>query len=169
MPRPVLMISAFFLVAIAAVAMAQQPQPQPAPPPPPAEAQRIEARREVIVNWTLGDQAWNFRDVLSAYEPVKGYLEPHGSEGYIAVWKLRLVRELEPGAAKHHEEMLGSPFKIVLLDGDRTVVDSDAPAQITTPVGAKADDTIELRIGLDAQSLKNTKVIRVQRRTEVGF
>jgi hypothetical protein len=168
MLRPVLMISAFFLLGLAAVAMAQQPPPQQQPPPP-AEAQRIEARREVIVNWTLGDQAWNFRDVLSAYEPVKGYLEPHGREGYIAVWKLRLVRELEPGAAKHHEEMLGSPFKIVLLDGDRTVVDSDAPAQITTPVGAKADDTIELRIGLDAQSLKNTKVIRVQRRTEVGF
>jgi hypothetical protein len=157
------------LVALAIAQQPSQPQPPQPQPPQPAEPQRIEARKEVIVNWTLGDQAWNFRDVLSTYEPVKGYLESHGNEGFIAVWKVKLIRELEPGAAKHHEEMLGSPFKVVLLDADRTVVDSDAPAQITTPVGAKADDTIELRVGLDAQSLKTTKVIRVQRRTEVGF
>ncbi len=169
MQRPMAKLVAISWLAGLGVVVGQQPpQVQPQQPAAP-EAQRIEARKEVIVNWTLGDQAWNFRDVLNSYEPVKGYLEPHGNEGYIAVWKLRLVRELEPGAAKHHEEMLGSPFKVVLLDGDRTVVDSDAPAQITTPVGAKADDTIELRVGLDAQSLKNTRVIRVQRRTEVGF
>src|SRR5438067_10494635 len=162
MHRPLTILTAIFWLSAAGPAAAQQPQP-------PTEPQRLEARKEVIVNWTLGDQAWNFRDVLNTYEPVKGYLESHGNEGHIAVWKLRLVRELEQGAAKHHEEMLGSPFKVVLLDADRTVVDSDAPAQITTPVGAKADDTVELRVGLDAQSLKNTKVIRVQRRTEVGF
>src|SRR5438094_10600127 len=161
MRRPVIVFTAILWLGATAIALAQQQQP--------AEPQRVEARKEVIVNWMLGDQAWNFRDVLSTYEPVKGYLESHGNEGFIAVWKLRLVRELELGAAKHHEEMLGSPFKVVLLDADRTVVDSDAPAQITTPVGAKADDTIELRIGLDAQSLKGARVIRVQRRTEVGF
>ena len=167
-----MILTALFWLSTAAIAVAQQPPPQPQPPQP-AEPQRIEARKEVIVNWTLGlpgqELPWIFRDVINTYEPVKGYLETHGSEGSVAVWKLRLVRELEQGAAKYHEEMLGSPLKVVLLDADRTVVDSDAPAQITTPVGAKADDTIELRVGLDAQSLKNAKVIRVQRRTEVGF
>jgi len=169
MPRSLPIFAAMVWFMMTALAFAQQPpQPQLQQAQPP-ESQRVEARREVIVNWTLGDQAWNFRDVLTTYEPVKGYLEPHGNEGYVAVWKLRLVHELELGAAKHHEEMLGSPFKIVLLDADKTVVDSDAPAQITTPLGAKTDDTIELRVGLDAQTLKNAKVIRVQKRTEVGF
>jgi len=170
MHRPIMILTALFWLSAAAIGTAQQPpQPQPPQPPQPAEPQRIEARKEVIVNWTLGDQAWNFNDIRTTYEPVKGYLEQHGNEGFVAVWKLRLLRELETGASKHHEEMLGSPFKVVLLDADRTVVDSDAPAQITTPVGAKADDTIEFRVGLDAQALKGAKVIRVQRRTEVGF
>ena len=53
------------------------------------------------------------------------------------MWKLRLIKPFEEGAARYHEEILGSPFKIVLLDADRTVVDSDAPAQITTPVGRR--------------------------------
>src|SRR5437773_1889082 len=118
MRRPSIFSTAILWLGATAVALAQQQQP--------AEPQRVEARKEVIVNWTMGDQAWNFRDVLTAYEPVKGYLEPHGSEGLVAVWKLRLVKELEVGAAKHHEEMLGSPFKIVLLDADRTVVDSSS-------------------------------------------
>jgi hypothetical protein len=164
-----MILTALFWLSAAVMAAAQQPQPPQPQPPQPAEPQRIEARREVIINWTMGDQAWNFNDLRTTYEPVKGYLESHGNEGFVAVWKLRLVRELEQGASKHHEEMLGSPFKVVLLDADRTVVDADAPAQITTPVGAKADDTIEFRVGLDAQALKGTRVIRVQRRTEVGF
>src|SRR5881409_3732644 len=111
MHRPIMIFAALFWLSAAVTAAAQQPQP-----PQPAEPQRVEARKEVIVNWALGDQAWNFRDVMNTYEPVKGYLEPHGNEGYIAVWKLKLVRELEAGAAKHHEEMLGSPFKVVLLN-----------------------------------------------------
>jgi hypothetical protein len=173
MQRRCVCFLAFLTLGTCALAVAQQP---PLPPPPlaqppqqPQESQRIEARKEVIINWTLDGQAWVFRDVLMAYEPVKGYLESHGADGSVAVWSLRLVRELELGAAKLHEEMLGSPFRIVLLDPDRKIIDNDAPAQITTPVGAKADDTIELRVGLDAATLKNTKVIRVERRTDVGF
>src|SRR4029079_14192122 len=114
MPRSLPIFAAMVWFMMTALAFAQQPpQPQLQQAQPP-ESQRVEARREVIVNWTLGDQAWNFRDVLTTYEAVKGYLEPHGNEGYVAVWKLRLVHELDLGAAKHHEEMLGSPFKIVL-------------------------------------------------------
>jgi len=171
MHRPIMILAALFWLSAAAIAAAQQPPPQPQPPQP-AEPQRIEARKEVIVNWTLGppghEQVWNFNDLRTTYEPVKGYLEQHGNEGFVAVWKLRLIRELEQGAAKLHDEMLGSPFKVVLLDADRTVLDGDAPAQITTPIGAKADDTNEFRVGLDAQARKGAKVNRVQRRTEVG-
>src|SRR5262245_47266651 len=121
-------IFAFSLCCCAAgSALAQAPQAQTQPP---AEAQRVEARREVIINWTLGDQAWNFREIQTAYDPVKGYLEPRGEQGFLAVWNLRLIRELEEGAAKYHDEILGSPFKVVLLDADRKVIDFDAPAQI---------------------------------------
>jgi hypothetical protein len=161
-----------FFLAVFATASAQQ-APPPLPPPPqaqqPQEAPRVDARKEVIVNWYLDGQAWIFRDIMSAYEPVKGYQESHGNEGTVAVWSLRLIRELEPGAAKLHEEMLGSPFRIVLLDADRKIIDNDAPAQITTPVGAKTDDTIELRVGVDPATLKGAKVVRVERRTDVGF
>src|SRR5262245_23435515 len=128
MHRPIMILTALFWLSAAAIAAAQQPPPQPQPPQP-VEPQRIDARKEVVVNWTMGDQGWNFNDIRATYEPVKGYLESHGNEGFVAVWKLRLVRELETGASKYHEEMLGSPFKVVLLDADRTVVDSDAPAQ----------------------------------------
>jgi hypothetical protein len=143
---------------------------QPAAPQPPQELPRIEAKKEVVVNWTLGDQSWVFKDIATAYEPVKGYMEPRGNQGFLAVWTLRLVHDLEEGAARLHEETRGSPFKIMLLDADRTVIDSDLPAQIT-PVSGKAGDTIELLVGLkyDESVLKDAKVIRVSRRTNVGF
>jgi hypothetical protein len=169
MQRVVATLAALFCLSIGAVAFSQQ-APPPLPPPPQAQqSPRVDARKEVIVNWYLDGQAWLFRDIMTAYEPVKGYQESHGNEGTVAVWSLRLIRELEPGAAKLHEEMLGSPFRIVLLDSDRKIIDNDAPAQITTPVGAKTDDTIELRVGVDPATLKNAKIIRVERRTEVGF
>ena len=41
--------------------------------------------------------------------------------------------------------------------------------QVLARQNMTGDDTIELRVGLDAQTLKNAKVIRVQKRTEVGF
>ena len=164
MNRLLVLLSVMVLLVPVARLLSQQPGAQP--PEPPA---RVEARREVVVNWTLGDQAWNFRDVLSAYEPVKGYLEPRPNQGNLAVWKLRLVKDMEVGAARLHEETRGSPFKVVLLDAERTVITQDLPAQIT-PISGKMDDTIELLVGLpDAQVLKEAKMVRVQRRTDVGF
>lgn len=142
-------------------------QPPGQPPEPPA---RVEAKRQVVVNWTLGDQAWNFNDILTSYEPVKGYLEPRPNQGTLAVWKLRQVKDLEEGAARLHEEMRGSPFKVVLLDADRSVINPDLPNVQITPVSGKMDDTIELLIGLpDAPFLKEVRMIRIQRRTDVGF
>jgi hypothetical protein len=87
----------------------------------------------------------------------------------LAVWKLRLVKDFEAGTSRLHEETRGSPFKIVLFDAEQTVIDADLPAQITT-ISGKMGDTIELLVGLpDAQKLKDGRMIRVQRRTNVGF
>jgi hypothetical protein len=165
-PFPVIML------LLVTASLSAQP---PAPPglgaqQPPETPSRVEARRSVVVNWALGDQAWNFNDILTAYEPVKGYLESRPNQGNLAVWKLRLVKDFEEGAARFHEEMRGSPFKIVLLDTDRSVINAaEIPVQIT-PVSGKMDDTIELLVGLpDAPLLKDVKIIRVQRRTDVGF
>jgi hypothetical protein len=172
MQRVVATLAALFCLSMTAVAVSQQPPP-PLPPPPqaqqPQEPQRVEARSEIIINWSLDGRAWIFRDILTTYEPVKGYLESRGNEGSVAVWNLRLIRELEAGAAKYHEEILGSPFRVVLLDADRKIIDNDAPARITTPVGAKAGDTIELTVGVDPATLKSVKAVRVERRTDVGF
>jgi hypothetical protein len=150
------------LLAFACVAAAQQPQPQ--------EPQRIEAKKNVTISWTLEGQSWDFRDILTAYEPVKGHLEPpRGSQGPLAVWKLRLVKDFEDGAAKLHEEIRGTPFRIVLLDADRTIIDQDHPATITV-VPNKMDDTIELYVVMpDPAKLKEVKTVRVQKRTDVGF
>jgi hypothetical protein len=156
------------LVSVA-TALAQQPLPPPPLPQPPEPPPRVEAKREVIVNWTLGDQAWKFNEILTAYEPVKGYLEARPGRGMLAVWKLRLLRDFESGAATLHTETRGSPFKIVLLDAERTVIDADSPAQIT-PVSGRMDDTIELYVALpESQLLKDVKMIRVEKRTDVGF
>jgi hypothetical protein len=163
---------AFILIAMSlAVSVSAFAQP-PAPPQPhpPESSPRVDARREVIVRWTLGDQAWNFDDIRTAYEPVRGYLEPRPNQGTLAVWKLRMVKDFEEGTARLHEEMRGSPFKVVLLDADRTVINPDVPFVQITPVSGKMDDTLELLVGLpDAQILKDVKMIRVQRRTDVGF
>ncbi|HEY2414496.1 MAG TPA: hypothetical protein VGI40_19780 [Pirellulaceae bacterium] len=166
LPHALLLIAASMAVSISAIA---QP-PTPPPPQPIDSAPRVDARREVIVRWTLGDQAWNFDDIRTAYEPVRGYLEPRPNQGTLAVWKLRMIKDFEEGAARLHEEMRGSPFKVVLLDADRTVINPDVPFVQITPVSGKMDDTIELLVGLpDAQILKDVKMIRVQRRTDVGF
>lgn len=164
---------ALFAAAVLLVPVAASHGQQPPPPAPPAPqpATRTDARRDVVVNWSLGDQVWLFNEVLTAYEPVKGYLEPRPNEGNLAVWRLKLVKEFEEGAVRLHEQLRGSPFKIVLLDAERTVVNGggDVPSQITT-VSGKMGDTIELLVGLpDAAVLKNVRIIRVQRRTEVGF
>src|SRR5438093_648960 len=109
-------LHALLLAAAALVIMAQAiaQQPQPAQPPqPPAPPPRVEARKEVIVNWSMGDQVWKFDDILSAYEPVKGWLEPPGTQGVtptgnLADWKLRLVKDFEAGTIAFHSEVRGS-------------------------------------------------------------
>jgi hypothetical protein len=153
-------IAGVLALGLSLCAAAQQTQRQP----------RVEAQKtKAADSWTLGDQTWDFRDILAAYEPVKGHIESRNGGGDLAVWKLRLVRDLEEGAARLHEEMRGSPFKIVLFDAERIVVNPDLPATIT-PVPVRTDDVIELYVALpERQLLRDVKTIRIQRRTDVGF
>jgi len=156
------LLPAVVCLIAASASLAQQAQP-------PQEPQRTEAKRSVVISWSLGDQAWDFNDIKGAYEPVKGYLESRGNQGPLAVWTLRLVKDFEEGAAKLHEEIRGTPFKIVLLDADRTIINQDLPATITV-VPNKMDDTILLYATMpDPAKLKEVRTVRVQRRTDVGF
>lgn len=160
------MLAAVMCIAAPCLAQAQEAPLQPRQQSRP----RVEAqKKETVESWSLSEQMWDFKDILTAYEPIKGYVESRDNRGQLAVWKLKLVKDLEDGAAKLHEELRGSPFKIVLLDEERTVINSDLPANIT-PVAGKIDDTIEVYVALPAaEILRDVKFIRVQRRTDVGF
>ena len=130
---------------------------------------RPEAQQRQTDVWTLNDQSWDFKDVLTAYAPLKGRFETSENAGPLVVWKMQLVRDMEDGAARLQEELRGSPFKIVLLDAERAVINPDVQARIT-PVPAKAGDVIEMVVALpDRELLKQVKYIRVQRRTDIGF
>jgi hypothetical protein len=131
---------------------------------------RPEARQgDATETWRLADQSWDFKDVLMTYAPVRGTIDSSDDRGDLAVWKLQLVHDMEDGAARLHEEMRGSPFKIVLLDRDRTVINPDVQARIT-PVPAKMGDVIEMYVPLPTRELlQQVRYIRVQRRTDVGF
>jgi hypothetical protein len=163
---------ATFLVAILGLSLvsatvAQEPtQPSDTPGAP----EPIEAHKEVVVHWSLGEQAWDFNDILTAYEPEKGTFYPRtGTALAHAVWRLKLIKDLQPGETARHNEIEKSPFKIVLLDENRTVINPDVPAKIT-PVTGHKDDTIDMVVPMpDEPLLKDVRYVRVQRRTEIGF
>lgn len=136
-------------------------QQRPADAPP-----LVEAKKEVIVNWTLGGQTWDFKSVLATYEPVKGVYEPLTNE---AIWTLQLVRDLEPGAKVLHNETMGTPFRPVLLTAEKLVAAQDAKV-LMTAVSGKLGDTIQIVVQLpEKESLDRIKFIRIERRTNVGF
>ena len=144
-----------------AVVSAQQSQ---------GRGERIEGRKgdnEEV--WTLNDRTWDFKDVMTAYAPAKGHVEVREGQGQLAVWRLTLAKDFEEGTQRLHEEMRGSPFRVVLLDANRTVINQDVPGSIT-PVPARMGDSVEFYVALPSDNiLKDVKYIRVQRRTDVGF
>lgn len=150
----------------AAIATAQEPKRADSP----GVQKRAEAQKgDSAERWQLGDQQWDFKDIAAVYEAVKGHVESRSGSGELAVWKLKLKKDLEEGAQRLQEELRGSPFKIVLLDGERTTINPDLPASIT-PVPARKDDTIELYVALpNSDVLRDVKHIRIQRRTDIGF
>jgi len=157
---------ALFAGTLAAQEQPAQPQPATPQPPLPASALPVEAKKEVIVNWTLGDQVWDFKQVSTTYEPVKGIFDPRTRT---AIWTLRLVRDLQPGEAGLHANVKGSPFRPVLLDAEKIVLASDAQVELT-PIEGKMGDTVRMLVQLPAADvLSQAKTIRVERRTNVGF
>lgn len=149
------------VLIVAAIAGAQEAKQR---------SERIEARKgENTETWTLGDRTWDFKDVLTAYAPVAGHSESREGQARLATWRLKLVKDFEEGTQRLHEEVRGSPFRIVLLDAERTIINQDLPGSIT-PVPARMGDTIELFVVLPSDTiLKDVKFVRVQRRTGVGF
>jgi hypothetical protein len=136
-------------------------QQRPADAPP-----LVEAKKEVIVNWTLGGQAWDFKSIVAVYEPVKGVFDPLTNE---ATWTLQLAKDLEPGAAALHNETQGTPFKPLLLTAEKLVMAMDARVQMTA-VSGKMGDTIQIYVKLpEKETLDAVKLIRIERRTNVGF
>jgi hypothetical protein len=167
------MSQASFLTVIAAALLAcssplaaQQPAPQPNVPrvAAPAASELIPATKEET--WTLGGQQWDFKDVAAAYKPTKGALDP---KARVAVWTLELVKELSAGEIGMQENLEGSPFKPVFIDEDKVALQADATVRMTKITG-KPGDKIKVMVELPpAETLDAVKVIRVERRTRIGF
>src|SRR5438876_11243578 len=96
----------------------------------------IEAKKEVIVNWTLDGKTWIFKEIATAYEPVKGEFDPLKNE---AVWTLQLVRDFQPGEAILHTQMERTPFQPVTLDANKTIITEDLRVKITPVTGNTGD------------------------------
>ena len=131
-----------------------------------AEDKPLEASKGDDGVWTLGGQVWEFKEVASVYTPLKGTLDPKTGA---AQWTLELARELTTGEAAAHGAVTGTPFKPVLLDEEKTTVAEDARVKIT-PISGKLGDRIRLTVQLPkAETLAKVKLIRIQRRTQLGF
>lgn len=132
---------------------------------------RIEAQKQVVVNWTLAGQAWDFKDILATFEPFQGFLERRPDGKTQAVWKMRLVKDLEQGTVDLYQNQTESPFKVELLDEDRIkVVPTEAPPIVITPVPRKTGDSLMMVVILpDPPLLNDVKFVRVLPRTNVGF
>ncbi|MDX1948530.1 MAG: hypothetical protein SFU86_24300 [Pirellulaceae bacterium] len=129
--------------------------------PPPTEAIKSDGGA-----WTLGGQAWEFKAIESLYSPLTGAIDPKTGA---AVWTLEITRELNSAEAAAQSSILDSPFRPVLLDGEKTVVATDARVKIT-PVSGKLGDRVRMTVQLPkAEVLGTVKTIRVERRTQLGF
>lgn len=121
---------------------------------------------EEQVLWSLGEQTWEFGDVATAYLPAKGVYHPATRE---AVWTFQLVKDLIPGEVGWHSAIAGTPFKLAFLDADRTLVAAEARVKMTMITG-KLGDAVRVRFRLpDEATLSKAALIRVERRTEIGF
>ena len=157
-----LLVGAIWSFAIHQQLAAQQPPQPAATPADPADV--VSATKEET--WTLGGQQWDFKDVATAFKPTKGALDPKTG---VAVWTLELVKELSAGEIGMQENLEGSPFKPVFIDEEKIAVQGDATVRITKITG-KPGDKIRLTVQLPpAEILDAVKLIRIERRTKVGF
>ncbi len=150
----------FFAVNLAA-AQEQPVQPQP-PAPQPA---LIEAKKHVVVTWTLADVEWDFKDVLSSYEPVAGLLDAPNN---LATWTFEFPRDLLEGEVLLHKEKEG-PFKVVMLDADKVPLSAGMQVAFSEISGKKGDRVRALFVLPPAEVFIKAKHVRIERRTKVGF
>lgn len=153
------------LILLSSVSLAEQPvQPRVAPPVAEAPVELVPATKEET--WTLGGQQWDFKDIATAYVPVKGTINPQTG---VVEWTLEIVRELAPGEIGTQENLEGTPFKPTFIDEERIAVQEDARVRITKITG-KVGDRIRMTLQLPkAELLEKVKLVRIERRTEVGF
>jgi hypothetical protein len=145
-------------LALAALARSQEPAPAPA---------LVDAKYDdEQMIWTLGDQVWEFGDLETTYLPAKGEFNPQTRE---VVWTLQLVRDLTAGEAGFQNTVAGSPFQPTFLDAEKITLLSDARVKIT-PISGRLGDAIRVMIRLpDETTLSKAALIRLERRTEIGF
>ncbi|MCI0360125.1 MAG: hypothetical protein L0211_16730 [Planctomycetaceae bacterium] len=153
------------ILMLAGLVLAQQPKPEPKPEAQPEPEPLIEAKKQET--WTLGDQEWDFKDVATAYAPVKGALN---AKTGTAEWTLEIVKELAPGEVGIHENTEGSPFKTVLLDADKVVLAEEPEVRFASKLTGKPGERVKIVVQLpNAEVLSQAKFIRIERRTKVGF
>ena len=117
--------------------------------------------------WTLGDQLWDFKDVTAVYQPVKATLNPKTGA---AEWMLEIVKELAAGEVGLHENVEGSPFKVVLLDADKIVLAEEPEVRLASKLTGKQGDKVKIVVQLpSAEVLSQARHVRIERRTKVGF
>ncbi len=139
---------------------------------PPAAQPRVETTPAELVpatkeeTWTLGGQQWDFKDIATAYRPVKGALDPKTG---VVVWTLEIVKELTVGEIGMQENQEGSPFKPTFLDEEKIAVQEDALVRISK-ISGKVGDGIRMTMLLPKpELLDKVKLVRIARRTKVGF
>jgi hypothetical protein len=150
-----------------------QPNQPPAPPAPAAQNERVPAEDVPLVEaakeetWTLGEQQWNFKDIATAYQPVKG---TYNAKTGVAEWTLELVKELSAGEIAILGSAEGSPFKIVLFDEEQLALDDEPTLKLSSRLTGKPGDKVKVAVQLPmADTLGKVRLVRVERRTKIGF
>jgi hypothetical protein len=153
--RLALTFAVSLILLLAGSVLGQQPEPE----------ELVEAAKQET--WTLGDQEWDFKDVATAYAPVKGALNPKTG---VVQWTLEIVKELAPGEVGLHESTEGSPFKLVLLDAEKIVLAVEPRVQFASKLTGKPGDKVKIAVQLPkAEVLSQAKLVRIERRTKIGF
>jgi hypothetical protein len=130
------------------------------------EAKPVEAAKSEDGVWSLAGQTWDFSAIGTVYAPVKGSLD---AKTGAAEWTLELVKDLTPAEATTQGAVAGSPFKPAFLDGEKLLLAGDARVKIT-PISGKLGDRVRMTVVLPkAEILAKAKLVRVGRRTELGF
>jgi hypothetical protein len=130
------------------------------------EAKPGEAVKSKEGAWTLDGREWDFSAVESVYTPLAGTFDEKKSA---VIWTLELAKELTSAEASAQMAVQGTPFKPSFLDGEKLLLAADARLKIT-PISGKKGDRIRMTVQLPkAEILSQTKLVRVGRRTELGF